>query len=58
MKLIIEYTFDENEWADYSDVCPELVLEDMFNLDGNLKDGIECRIIEAEGFYTGGDDDE
>ena len=49
MKLVVEFTFDENEWADYADVCPELVWEDM---GFEPKSGVEMKIVEAEGFFS------
>ena len=46
-KLIIEFTFDEDEWDDYSDVVPELVWEDV---GFDLKHGMSMKILSSEGF--------
>ena len=52
MKLIIEFTFDEEEWYDYSDVVPELVWEDV---GFDLKRGMSMKILSSEGFAEEGD---
>ena len=51
-KLIIEFTFDEAEWDDYSDVVPELVWEDV---GFDLKHGMSMKILSSEGFAEEGE---
>ena len=46
-KLVVEFTFSEEEWADYTEVNPELVYED---LELDLKNGVSAKVISSEGF--------
>ena len=47
MKVIIEFELDET-WADYANVCDELLLEDLNNVGYDNGEGVTAKLIKRE----------
>lgn len=45
MKILVEFTFDENWKEDYKGTAEELIIEDAIS---ELKDGVYWRIVEQK----------
>jgi len=45
MKILVEFTFDENWEKDYKGIAEELIIEDAIS---ELKDGVFWRIVEQK----------